>query len=258
MNILITGATSGIGEDLAKTLAYLGYNVYACCHTEKERKLKKNINIPNLTYIKLDISDEQDYEILEKLNIDVLVNQAGICVGGSFLDVDDERLEENFRINVFSTVKLTKFFIDYCYKSKRKGKVLIVSSLIDEVPFCFLGCYVLTKASLTMFAKILKKELKKSDVDVVVKLIKPGAYKTGFNQLMIDDIEPSKYFKDNTSNYKKTKKVFDMIEKKSNRTIVNKMITAIKSNNNRLIYSAPFFQRISIKFYRIIDSVLEK
>ena len=98
MNILITGATSGIGEDLAKTLAYLGYNVYACCHTDKELMYKSS-NIKNLNYIKFDISNVDDYKNIDKYNIDVLVNQAGICIGGSFLDVEQEKLEENFKIN---------------------------------------------------------------------------------------------------------------------------------------------------------------
>lgn len=138
------------------------------------------------------------------------------------------------------------------------NKVLVTSSLIDEVTACFLGTYSLTKICLTMFSKILRKKLKKSCVDVSIKLIKPGAYKTGFNQLMIDDIIYSKYFKDNNKTHHLYRKLFDIIEFKNNRTIVNKMVSAIKSNNNHLIYSAPFIQRIPVKLYRIINSILEK
>ena len=257
MNILITGATSGIGEDLAKTLAYLDYNVYACCHTDKELMYKSS-NIKNLKYIKFDITNVDDYKNIDKYNIDILVNQAGICIGGSFLDVEQEKLEENFKINVFSTIRLTKYFIDYCYVNDKKGKVLVTSSLIDRVPACFLGSYALTKASLTMFTKILKKELKKSCVDVSVKLIRPGAYKTGFNQLMIDDITPSKYFKNNNKTHQIYRILFDILEKKNNRTVVNKMVSAIKDNSNRLIYSVPFTQNIPVKIYKVISTILEK
>ena len=107
-----------------------------------------------------------------------------------------------------------------------------------------------------MFAKILKKELKKSCVDVSIKLIRPGAYKTGFNQLMIDDITPSKYFKNNNKTHQIYRILFDIIEKKNNRTVVNKMVRAIKGNNNRLIYSAPFIQVIPVKLYKIVSSIL--
>lgn len=257
MNVLITGATSGIGEDLAKTLAYFGYNVYACCHTDKELMYKSS-NIKNLNYIKFDISNVDDYKNIDKYNIDVLVNQAGICVGGSFLDIEQEKLEENFKINVFSTIRLTKYFIDYCYSNGKKGKVLVTSSLIDGFPACFLGSYALTKCSLTMFTKILKKELKKSCIDVSVKLIRPGAYKTGFNQLMIDDIIPSKYFRDSNKIHRIYKILFDILEKKNNRTVVNKMVIAIKDNSNRLIYSVPFAQNIPVKIYKVISTILEK
>jgi len=257
VNVLITGATSGIGEDLAKTLAHLNYNVYACCHTDKEL-LYKNNNIKNITYIKFDITNKEDYKNIDRYNIDILVNQAGICIGGSLLDIEEEKLEENFKVNVFSTIRLTKYFIDYCYTEDKRGKVLITSSLIDRIPACFLGAYSLTKTSLTMFSKILDKELKLSNSLVSIKLIRPGAYKTGFNQLMIDNITPSKYFECNNKIHMLYRKLFDIVEFKSNRTIVNKMINAIKDNNNRLIYSAPLIQRIPVKLYTIINSILEK
>lgn len=257
MNILITGAISGIGEDLAKTLAYLGYNVYACCHTEKELSFKKS-NSKNLKYIKFDITDKNDYKNIDKYDIDVLVNQAGICIGGSFLDVDDKKTEENFKVNVFSVIRLTKYFIDYCYFNGKKGKLLVTSSLIDEIPACFLGSYSLTKTILTMFTKILKKELNLSCVDVSVKLIRPGAYKTGFNQLMIDDIITSEYFMDSNKIYQKYRILFDIIEKKNNRSVVNKMIKAIKDDNNRLVYSVPFMQNIFVKIYKIVSTIFQK
>jgi len=251
MNVLITGATSGIGRDLALTLAQMGHHVFACCHTIEELERLRQKRLDNVEYLKLDITREEDYQILSHLSIDVLVNQAGIGVGGSILDLEVSELERSFEVNVFSTLKISKFYIEDCYKKKRKGKILITSSLAGYLPIPFMGSYVATKASLIILTKVLKKEIALAGLDIQIKLILPGAYRTGFNQHMVDFIGESKYFRDSEKNWQKMRVLFDFVEKRRNRTIVYKMVKAVVTDSSKLTYSAPFGQSMMVKLYRM-------
>ena len=93
MKILITGATSGIGYNLAKELIKRRHIVYITVHHNKEiklvrRKLKKDNILKNVYVFKMDITNKKDLSLIDDLDIDVLVNQAGIGIGGSILDID--------------------------------------------------------------------------------------------------------------------------------------------------------------------------
>lgn len=253
MKILITGATSGIGHDLARVLAFRNHQVYACCHTINELQRMSNLKEKNIEYLKLDITNEKDYEIIARLGIECIVNLAGIAVGGSLLDLDINDMRKNFEVNVFGTMALCKYFLNYCYDEDRKGKILITSSLAGELPIPFIGSYASTKSSLTMLTKILKKEIELCGLDnIKVHLILPGAYHTGFNQQMLNYIDNSKFFNNTEKWFYSMQLLFMLIEKKNNRTIVNKMVKAIESDSSKLIYSAPISQKLFVKFYKIL------
>ena len=120
----------------------------------------------------------------------------------------------------------------------------------------FLGSYASSKAAITMMAECLRLELKKINYPIKIKLIEPGAYHTGFNQLMINNKEKylinSLFFKNNyQKEIIKQNKLFKLIEKKLLTSIVNKMIQAIESNSNKFKYRAPFFQTLGTKLYLI-------
>jgi len=251
MNVLITGATSGIGRALAFKLASLGHHVYACCHTVEELKRVNERQYSNITYLKLDLTNRKDYLVISNLEIDVLINQAGLGIGGSLLDLKIDEIERNYEVNVFSTLRLTKYYIEDCYQKGRRGKVLITSSLAGYLPIPFMGSYVATKSSLIILTKVLKKELSISNVDVSVKLILPGAYHTGFNQYMLGFISKSKYFEKEEKIYLFLEKLFLVIEKKNTKSIVKKMVLAVESKSSRLFYSAPFFQSLLVRIYRM-------
>lgn len=241
MKVLITGAISGIGYDLAKVLAFRGHAVYACYENEEEKREYKEEE--NLHLVKLDLKEEKDYSILDKIDFDVIVNQAGICIGGPAYENISE-LRENYEVNVFGTMNLIGHYIKNCKEKGYSGKILITSSLSKNIPLPYLGKYIGTKASLSILAKILKLELCLEKQDISVKLIEPGAYHTGFNQVMLAGIEYDK-------TYFWMHKLFSCLEKKETRTIVNKMVKAIESSSCKFYYSAPCSQRILAKIYQI-------
>lgn len=261
MKILITGAASGIGYNLAKELIKRRHIVYITVHHNKEiksvrRKLRKDNILRNVYVFKMNITSKKDLSLLDDLDIDVLVNQAGIGIGGSLLDIDVKDIRENFETNFFSTLEITKKFIDKKKKEDKKGKVLITASLAGLMPIPFLGSYCSTKSALITMGMCLDKELKKSNSKVRLKLILPGAYKTGFNQVMIESfaksIDNSDYFIYSDDLVINQKKFFNVIESLDISSIVYQIIKAIESDNNNLFYKAPLSQKIFTKLYMLL------
>ena len=260
MKILITGGTSGIGYSLSKKLIKNGHFVYLCVHHENQitpliAKLKdqKVYNSKAIEILKLDITNKNDIEKIKNLEIDCLVNQAGIGLGGSLLNMEVKEIEKNFKTNFFGTLNLTKTYIQT--RKNKQGKVLITSSLAGIMPIPFLGAYCATKSALTTMALCLKKELKKTNLNIKIKLIQPGAYKTGFNDYMIenkDKLDFTIFDKEKEKIIKNQKNLFKLIEKKNLNTITNKMYKAIISNNNKLIYRAPLMQVLFTKLYQLM------
>lgn len=245
MNILITGAGSGIGLSLGIRLAKRGHFIYLTTHTKKEVKrvseIIKDENLEkNITVFKLDITKEKDRALIEKVSLDALVNLAAIGMG-RLLENDILKIKQVYETNVFSTLELTKRFISN-YKNKKTGKVLITSSLASIIPFPNMGVYSSTKASLSMIAKSLKHEVK--DKNIKIKLIEPGAYYTGFNEFMLNDLDEETYLKE--------KRLFRLIESKNTNSIERKMVKALESNTSKLKYRAPIIQSFGAKLYAIL------
>ena len=160
MNILITGAASGIGYLTALTLAKRGNTVYLTFHTDKEvSNLKEKIDdLENIIIMKIDITKKQDIKKVLDLNIDVLINNAAIAVGGSIIETDIDDMRKNFEINVFSSFRLLKLVLKQMME-KDKGRIIVMSSLIGHLSLPFTGIYSATKASISCMVSCLQKEL---------------------------------------------------------------------------------------------------
>lgn len=255
MKILITGATSGIGYEVARKLSLKGHNVIITAHTVKQlNEFNKKNNI-KLKSIKVDVRDVRDREKLKKLNIDCLINNVGVGYGGSISEIDMDKVRDNFEVNVFSNFEIVQLFLRKMLK-KDKGKIIIMSSLLGIMPFNFLGVYSATKASIISLTTTLKNELELISKNIKIKLIEPGAYHTGFNQVMLDNkykwMENKSYFKNEIPIIQeREQKIFNVLEQKSLDSIVNKIIDAVESDNRKFIYRSPFIQTLSVKLYNL-------
>lgn len=255
MKILITGATSGIGFKTGIKLIEKGHFVYFTVHKEKQvktvvEKLKELNLLDNASVFKLDITEDTDRKLIYDLEIDCLLVNGAVGYGGSVLDIPLKSLEENFKVNVFSNIKLIQMYCGHLFLEKKKGKVVVMSSIAGIIPIPFLGSYCATKASLSTLTICLKKELKLITDDIKVKLIEPGIFNTGFNDVMIENKKSSIYFdKLEPSLTEIEKKLFNFIGHDNTNCIVRKIIKAIESDSNRLIYRAPLFQNIAVRFY---------
>lgn len=178
---LITGAGTGFGKGIALGLAEQGEKVIAGVETmsevsaleneAKERKIDIQVE-------KLDVTDPADRERAWTWDVDVLLNNAGISEGGSLADIPEERLRNQFEVNVFGPILLTQKIAKAMVK-KQRGKIVFMSSVSGLMADPLSGPYGGSKFTLEAFAESLSKELQEFNVQVAV--INPGPYLTGFN-----------------------------------------------------------------------------
>ena len=253
MKVLITGAASGIGFEVAKKLFLKGHDVIITTHTVKQANLLRKKVSKKIKVMKLDITKESDRNKVKNLDIDVLINHAGIGMGGSISEIPMEKVRENFEVNVFSSFELMQIVLKQMI-NKNKGKIFITSSLLGLVSMKFLGVYSATKSSIISLTTALRSELKLINKNISISLIEPGAYHTGFNQVMLENkyswMEKKSYFKDNLFEIREREnKIFNFIEKKSLDSITNKIVEAVESEKPKFIIRAPLLQVIGIKLY---------
>lgn len=256
MNILITGGKSNIAYLVAKKLSKK-HKIYLTTHTNKQYETLKNKVNNNIEVFKLDITNKKDREKVNNLDIDCLINNAGIGIGGSIVDMDIKDLKYNYEVNVFSSFELLKLVYHKFLKENKKGKIFVMSSLSSMTPIFLLGSYTSTKSAISSLTIALHQELKLIKSKISISLIEPGAYYTGFNQIMIDNKE--KYLNKNSIFYQKRylftkyqKSIFKLIEKRKLDSIVNKIVKEVESNKPKFHIRAPISQLILTKLYLLL------
>ena len=259
MNILITGSRSNIGYSLGKALALRGHIVYAGCKTLKEKvTLEEKLNYEKIIMfpIVLNLLDS-DFDI-DKLDINCLILHASIGNGGSILELSNERFNEVIDVNIKGNFRLLQKYLRYCYYHKRRGKVFITSSMAVFYPLPYLSTYTSSKLFLYHMASTLRLELLYQGLDVSISLIMPGAYYTGFNDLMIDNKSKDEYIlKDKALTISKYQKImFSIIENVDYMDLVREVVKEIEKPNPKFIISRPLSQKIFTKLYILIKTFI--
>ena len=132
MNILITGAASGIGYDVGIKLANLGYHVFLTTEDDKQLELlrEKVKSIDNIGTFRLNLTNKDDIRQLEDFDIDILISNAAIDQGGSILDIQMDKIRECYDVNLFYNIDIIKQTINNMAK-KKKGKIIVMRTSID-------------------------------------------------------------------------------------------------------------------------------
>lgn len=251
--ILYTGASGGIAREVIKSIKHK-YYIYVGVHTEKQLELQKEKykNDKNIEIIKLDLLNKNDIEKIKTLDIDILISNAAIGHGGSLLEIPINKIKETYEVNIFKNIELIQIVLKNMIK-KGNGKIIIMSSLSGIIPPKFIGAYSSTKAALINIAKVLKSEIKLINKNIHISLIEPGMYKTGFNEIMLEEKYEIKdtLFKEELETIRKKENLFwNLFEYNNKKSIVKQIIKSLEEN--KFIYSAPKSQRIIAKIYQII------
>lgn len=194
---LITGATTGIGYELAKLFAKDQYNLVLVARSQEEldakaSEFKHQYGIEVVSIAKDLFNRDAPFEVYKEvkalgIQVDVLVNNAGQGVYGEFLDTDINRELDIIQLNIGAYLTLTKSFLKEM-AARNAGKILIVSSIAGEVPGPLQAVYHGTKAFLNSFTDALREEIKETNITITDLM--PGATDTDFFEKA--DMEESK------------------------------------------------------------------
>jgi hypothetical protein len=196
---LITGASSGIGSDLAKLLAEGGHDLVLVARNEealrsvaaeceksgvKAHVLAKDLSSPSAAQ---EIFDELS---ARGIAVEVLVNNAGFGTHGMFVRTKLEDEVGMIQVNIVALIQLTRLFLPQMV-SRKSGKIMNVGSMAGFVPGPYMSVYYATKAFVLSHSIALAQEVKKSGV--IISALCPGPTRTDFQRRA--KIAESKLFK---------------------------------------------------------------
>ena len=209
MKVLITGASSGIGKDMAKILNQKGYNLVLVARDiekieqtkkELEKSVQNESTIENnkiekayknskkatnkIEIIQMDLSEEQNcIELANKVkDIDILINNAGFGDCGRFSETDLNKDISMIKTNVIAYHILTKLYLKEM-KKKNSGKILNVASIAGFMPGPLMATYYATKNYIVRLSEAIREELKKEKSKVQISILCPGPVATNFNKV---------------------------------------------------------------------------
>lgn len=184
---LITGATSGIGYELAKIFAQNAYNLILVARTEADLKAVANefaqsYGISVVTLPKDLFRREAPFEIYEEIHqlgisVDVLVNDAAQGFYGKFVETDVQHELDMLQLNIGAYLVLTKLYLREMVQ-RHEGKILNVASIAGKVPGPYQAVYHGTKAFIHSFTEAIRAEV--ADSGVTITSLLPGATDTDF------------------------------------------------------------------------------
>ena len=188
--VLVTGATSGIGAEVARQMVARGHRVF--CTSRNPDAVADPI--PGVTYVRLDNADyaSADACAAEVGAVDILINNAGESQAGALEDTPMSAIEDLFRVNVFGPIALTKAVLPGM-RERRHGTVIMVGSMLSSFPVAFRSNYAATKSALKAFALASRRELAPYGIRVIS--VEPGTIATGIGDrrsIYIGDDSPYK------------------------------------------------------------------
>ena len=186
MKVLITGASSGIGKDMARILAQKGYTLTIVARDkEKLEETKRELEkITDIETISMDLSSEENCKELHKQvkDIDILINNAGFGDCGNFTKTDLNKEIKMIETDIIAYHILTKLYL-IDMKAKNQGKILNVASIAGFMPGPLMATYYASKNYVVRLSEAIREELKKEKSKVQISILCPGPVETNFNKV---------------------------------------------------------------------------
>ncbi len=187
--VLITGASSGFGFELAKALCQKDYVVYAASRNVKAMEPLKELGAHLLA---MDVTSDESVAsgvaqlLKEQGKVDAVFTNAGYGYYGLVEEPNMERVYQMYQTNVFGVARVHNAVLPAMRKAKQ-GRLIITGSLVGNISLPGIGWYASTKHAIRAMSESLRMELQPFNIDVV--LIEPGSVKTGFRDQAMGSIE---------------------------------------------------------------------
>lgn len=211
MKALVTGASSGIGRDMAIELSHRGYDLILVARSEEKLKEVKEKIKTNVEIVILDLTVEENCKKLYSMypEVDILINNAGFGTFGRFEDIDIDKDTNLIKTNIIAVNILTKLYLKEM-KQKNKGHILNVASIAGFMPGPLMDAYYASKAYVVRLSEGIREELKKDKSNVKISILCPGPVDTNFNATAQVEFNA----KSLTSNYVATYAINKMLKNK--------------------------------------------
>ncbi len=187
MKALITGASSGIGRDIARYLSSLGYDLILVSRNKEKLEALADELKTKIKLVVIDLKDEKHvkdlYMLAKNENIDLLVNNAGFGLFGDYNETNLSTELDMINLNIKAVHILTKMFLKDMVK-KDSGHILNVASsagLLRGGPL--MSTYYASKGYVVDFSVALYEELRRNKSNVSISVLCPGPVKTNFNNV---------------------------------------------------------------------------
>ena len=260
--VLITGASSGIGQVTAKHLKKEGYTVYGAAR--RKDKMERELGSLDIHCLYLDLTKDETIvdcvnTIIEKEGrIDVLINNAVYANFGSLEESPTEVVRMHYEVNILGMGRLNQLVIPHMRKHKF-GKIVNLSSGAGKVAGPFNGWYASTKFAIECLSDTMRIELKHFGIDTII--IIPGAIKTPIARALHDtvlDISGKGIYAESAKKFSNSIKEF--YEKGSPPELMaDTILKAIKSKNPKARYAAGHSAKKFLRMRRFLsDRMLDR
>lgn len=184
MKALITGASSGLGREMAAILSEKGYDIVAVARRKEKLEELKNELKTNVEILCLDVTRKEDIEQISSYfdDVDVFINNAGFGVFGTFSSCDLKDELDMLDTNVRAVHILTKLAL-LNFRKKNKGYIMNVSSIAAFFPGPLFSSYYASKAYVLRLSQALYEELRREKSNVKMSVLCPGPVKTEFEKV---------------------------------------------------------------------------
>ena len=186
MKALVTGASSGIGRDIARALVCRGWDVILVARrADRLMELKKELG-KHASCVRCDVSHYDEclklHEVLQNEDIEMLVNCAGFGLCGFFTETSLEKEMEMIDTNIKAVHILTKLFLQD-FVSRKKGYILNVASVAGFFAGPKMATYYATKNYVCSLTGAIREEMRQRNLDIKVSALCPGPVDTEFNDV---------------------------------------------------------------------------
>lgn len=246
--VVITGATSGIGEATAFFLQSKGYIVYSLARRVKESDI---INYISCDVTKIETIKKALEEIYQKeKRIDVIINNAGMGISGAFEYTDAIDATKIMAVNLEGVLNIDKLVIPYLRETK--GRIIHIGSVAGELAIPFQTYYSLTKAAIHMLNECLSLELKPFGIKLTC--VMPGDTKTNFTANRVKDNNQAEY----GTRIERSVKKMEQDEKNGVKPInVSKVIyKCLKKKNPPIKVAVGFIYKLFLFLKRLLPNKL--
>lgn len=186
MRALVTGASSGIGKEIALYLDSLGYDLYVVSRSKDKLENVYQECRGKVKKIELDLAVEDNcyklYDQIKDKSIDIVVNNAGFGDAGNFIETNLDKELNMINVNIRAYHILMKLFLKD-FTERGYGRILNVASMAGFMPGPYMATYYATKAYIVNLSLGVAEELKQMNSNVKISVFCPGPVKTNFSKV---------------------------------------------------------------------------